>query len=143
MRQPEFQQSILDILSSLQGLNPLKELFWSELNYDRENQPLSRRGWSDTVSQLLAEDPLLLASADSEFHIIYGRLQSERLLASDQRPVVNQLLNNHPYALFIFSNSTQDQWHFLNVKYDVKHCIIYVSGGVKGVFTLSVTGGIG
>ena len=120
MRQQEFQQSILDILSSLQGLNPLKELFWSELNYDRENQPLSRRGWSDPVSQLLAEDPLLLASAGSEFHIIYGRLQSERLLASDERPVVNQLLNNHPYALFIFSNYTQDQWHFLNVKYDVK-----------------------
>ncbi|MFP5274489.1 Eco57I restriction-modification methylase domain-containing protein [Coleofasciculus sp.] len=120
MRQPEFQQSILDILASLQGLNPLKELFWSELNYDRENQPLSRRGWSDPVSQLLAEDPLLLASAGSEFHIIYGRLQSERLLASDQRPVVNQLLNNHPYALFIFSNYNQDQWHFLNVKYDEK-----------------------
>ena len=120
MRQPEFQQSILDILSSLQGLNPLKELFWSELNYDRENQPLSRRGWSDPVSQLLAEDPLLLASADSEFHIIYGRLQSKRLLLGDQRPVVNQLLNNHPYALFIFSNYNQDQWHFLNVKYDVK-----------------------
>jgi type I restriction-modification system DNA methylase subunit len=118
MRQPEFQQSILDILSSLQGLNPLKELFWSELNYDRENQSLSRRGWSDPVSQLLAEDPLLLASANSEFHIIYGRLQSQRLLASDERPVVNQLLNNHPYALFIFSNYTQDQWHFLNVKYD-------------------------
>ncbi|MEQ9370692.1 MAG: TaqI-like C-terminal specificity domain-containing protein [Coleofasciculus chthonoplastes F3-SA18-01] len=120
MRQPEFQQSILDILASLQGLNPLKELFWSELNYDRENQPLSRRGWSDPVSLLLAEDPLLLASADNEFHIIYGRLQSERLLASDQRPVVNQLLNNHPYALFIFSNYNQDQWHFLNVKYDKK-----------------------
>ncbi|EDX75622.1 hypothetical protein MC7420_6277 [Coleofasciculus chthonoplastes PCC 7420] len=120
MRQPEFQQSILDILSSLQGLNPLKELFWSELNYDRENQPLSRRGWSDPVSHLLAEDPLLLASAGSEFHIIYGRLQSERLLASDQRPVVNQLFKNHPYALFIFSNYNQDQWHFLNVKYDKK-----------------------
>jgi len=120
MRQPEFQQSILDILSSLQGLNPLKELFWSELNYDRENQPLSRRGWSDPVSQLLAEDPLLLASADREFHIIYGRLQSQRLLASDERPVVTQLLNNHPYALFIFSNYNQDQWHFLNVKYDEK-----------------------
>lgn len=32
--------------------------------------------------------------------------------------MVNQLLNEHPYWLFIFSNRTQDHWHFINVKYD-------------------------
>jgi len=116
MHQREFQQSILDLLSSLRGLNPLKQLFWSELNYERENQPLSRRVWTDTASQVLAEDPVLLASGGNDFHVIYARLQSRRLLVGDERTVVNQLLNNHPYALFVFSNNEQDQWHFINVK---------------------------
>src|SRR3989454_6084130 len=35
-----------------------------------------------------------------------------------ERPVVLRLLNEHPYTLFVFSNSAQDRWHFLNVKYD-------------------------
>lgn len=29
-----------------------------------------------------------------------------------------RLLRDHPYALFVFSNASQDHWHFLNVKYD-------------------------
>ncbi|MEQ8464549.1 Eco57I restriction-modification methylase domain-containing protein [Coleofasciculus sp. E1-EBD-02] len=116
MHQLEFQQSILDLLSSLRGLNPLKQLFWSELNYERENQPLSRRGWTDTASQVLAEDPVVLASGGNDFHVIYARSQSRRLLGGDERTVVNQLLKNHPYALFVFSNNEQDQWHFINVK---------------------------
>jgi len=31
-----------------------------------------------------------------------------------------QLLREHPYGLFIFSNQTQDHWHFINVKYDAE-----------------------
>ncbi len=27
-------------------------------------------------------------------------------------------MRDHPYALFVFSNKTQDHWHFINVKYD-------------------------
>jgi len=30
------------------------------------------------------------------------------------------LLKEHPYALFIFSNQSQDYWHFINVKYDTE-----------------------
>ncbi|MFM8310055.1 MAG: hypothetical protein ACKN87_24300 [Microcystis aeruginosa] len=39
----ELRQSVYDLLSSLRGLDALKKLFWSELNYERENQTLSRR----------------------------------------------------------------------------------------------------
>jgi hypothetical protein len=35
-----------------------------------------------------------------------------------ERPVVSQLLKEHPYALFVFSNNSLNRWHFLNVKYD-------------------------
>ena len=120
MTRPERQQSVLDILKGFRGLEPLKELFWSELNYQRVNQHIPRHGWTETASKALAEDPVLFAGGgqDNAFHVIYARLASDRLLLGPERPVVSRLLRDHPYALFVFSNRTQDRWHFLNVKYD-------------------------
>ena len=122
MSKPERQQSVLELLKNLRGLEPLKKLFWSELNYQRVNQSLSRRGWPDVATQALAEDPVLFAGGgqDEDFHVIYARLASGSLRLGDERPVVSRLLKDHPYALFAFSNSSQDRWHFLNVKYDEK-----------------------
>ncbi len=119
MAQPERQQQILDLLKKLKGLDPLKQLFWSELNYERVNQSLSRRSWSDTASKALADDPVLFASGgqDNEFHVIYARLTSDCLRLGLERPVVSKLLQDHPYALFVFSDKSQNRWHFLNVKY--------------------------
>ncbi|MGH3145720.1 MAG: hypothetical protein ACRDTR_07940 [Rubrobacter sp.] len=68
------------LLEDFRGLDPLRRLFWSELNYDREDAPLSRRGWPDTVSGVLTEDPVVLATgADGGFEVIHRRLDSERL----------------------------------------------------------------
>ena len=114
----ERQQSVLKLLQQFQGTEPLKQLFWSELNYERVNTQLSRRGWTDAVAGGLADDPLLLASGANDFHVIYSRLSSDKLLMGLERPVVSKLLKDHPYSLFLFSNSKQDQFHFLNVKYD-------------------------
>ncbi len=114
----ERQQAVHDLLHGLKGLEPLKKLFWSELNYDRVNQPLSRRGWKEGVAGLLADDPILFASGADAFHVIYARLASDKLLIGDERPLVSRMLQEHPYALFIFSNSHQENFHFLNVKYD-------------------------
>jgi hypothetical protein len=111
---------VLDLLKGLRGIEPLNQLFWSELNYQRVNEPLSRRGWTDAAAQVLAEDPVLFAGGgeNNDFHVIYGRLTSDRLLLGTERPVVTRLVKEHPYALFVFSNKAQDRWHFLNVKYD-------------------------
>jgi len=118
----EREQSVLELLKDLCGLEPLKKLFWSELNYDRVNQPLSRRGWNQTAANALAEDPVLFAGGgrNNDFHVVYSRLPQERLLLGQERPVVNALLKEHPYALFIFSNQSQNYWHFINVKYDIE-----------------------
>ncbi|WP_419547431.1 Eco57I restriction-modification methylase domain-containing protein [Microcystis sp.] len=116
----ELRQSVYDLLSSLRGLDALKKLFWSELNYERENQTLSRRNWPDKAVEALAEDPILLASGGEDFQVIYARLNSKQLLLNLERLVVTQLLKNHPYTLFVFSDFHQERWHFLNVKYDVK-----------------------
>lgn len=121
MTQVERQQTVLNILQNLRDLDGLKKLFWEELNYERENKPLSTRGWKpESAHDTLAEDPILFASggADSAFHIIYTRLAGDSLARGQERPIVNQLLRDHPYALFVFSNKKQSLWHFLNVKYD-------------------------
>ncbi|RAM51912.1 MAG: class I SAM-dependent DNA methyltransferase [Hapalosiphonaceae cyanobacterium JJU2] len=116
----ELQQSISNSLQNLKSLDTLKKLFWSQLNYERVNQSLSRRKLTDAVKNEVEGDPLLLASggANNAFHIIYTRLKSEELSRQRERSIVNHLLQEHPYALFVFSNKSQSRWHFLNVKYD-------------------------
>jgi adenine-specific DNA-methyltransferase len=120
MPKPELQQNVLNLLKGLRGIEPLKKLFWSELNYQRVNQSLSRRGWTESANKALTDDPVLFAGGgeDNAFHVIYCRLASDALARGFERPVVTQLLREHPYALFVFSNKGQTDWHFLNVKYD-------------------------
>jgi hypothetical protein len=122
MSQVEYKQTIFDILKDFKGVDPLKKLFWSELNHDRVNEPLSRHGWSKAADEALVDDPLLFAAGGQNdgFHVIYARLASDRLLLGHERLVASRLLRNHPYSLFVFSNEMQDLWHFLNVKYDEK-----------------------
>jgi type I restriction-modification system DNA methylase subunit len=118
MTRPERQQTVLDILKDFRGPEPLKQLFWSELNYSRVNTPLSRQKWNATAAGSLAADPVLFATGGDGFHIIHSRLPTDKLLMGQERPVVSQLLKEHPYALFVFSNNSLNLWHFLNVKYD-------------------------
>src|SRR5947207_15325597 len=97
MSRPERQQNVLDLLKGLCGIEALKQLFWSELNYERVNQPLSRRGWTESAGMALADDPVLFAAGGeaNAFHVIYGRLASDDLARGLERPVVIQLLREH------------------------------------------------
>jgi len=109
------------------GLIAAKELFWTELNYDRVNEPLSRRNWPDRAHDALDDDPVLLAQHESSFgafDVIYAKLSPEQrgrgfpLSLTAERLAVNQLLNDHPYALFVFSDTDEQHWHLVNVRYD-------------------------
>jgi hypothetical protein len=75
------------------------------------------------AADALLEDPILFAAGgeDNSFHIIYCQLPDENLKITRERPVINQLLKDHVYSLFVFSNSSQSRWHFINVKYDDKN----------------------
>ena len=117
MAQIERQQTVLNILRNLRDLGGLKKLFWEELNYQRENKPLSMRGWPDSARKALVDDPILFASGGEEnaFHVVYCRLASESLQRSLERPIVNQLIREHPYCLFVFPDTAQSAWHFLNI----------------------------
>ena len=114
------QETILNILKNLQGIDPLRELFWTELNYDRQNDGIPRGDWTNTAKNALVEDPVLFATGGigAAFQVIYARLNSDRLLLTAERPVISRLLQDHPYTLFVFSNQEQTDWHFVNVKYD-------------------------
>lgn len=110
-----------------QGLDAVKSLFCTELNYDYTNAPLSHRDWPDGARNALAEPPVLLAQHASDggaFDVIYARLGADQrgrgspLSITAERLVVNQMLKNHPYALFVFSDAEQRHWHLVNVRYD-------------------------
>ena len=62
MTKLEYKQAIHEIFRNLKGIELLKELFWGELNYGRVNKSLSRHGWSKTATEVLAENPVLLAT---------------------------------------------------------------------------------
>ena len=113
---PDHQTDILNILENFHGIEPLRKLFWTELNYDHENTPLPYQDKKDD----LASEPVLWATggADNAFHVIYTHLNSDRLLLTAERRVITQLLKNHLYALFIFSNRDQTEWHIVNVRHD-------------------------
>jgi len=122
MAEVERKQVVLNILRNLRDLVGLKRLFWEELNYEHENKPLSMRGWPDSACKALVDDPILFASGgeDNAFHVVYCRLASAGLQRNLERPIVDQLIREHPYCLFVFSDTTQSSWHFLNIKYDQK-----------------------
>jgi hypothetical protein len=107
---------VRNILGQLRSLDKARELF-AELNYDPAHDPISRQGWGEAVTNTLAEDPQIIACHD-DFKIIYARLGSDRLILGDERPVVNKLLKECPYLLCLFSDRQQQQWHFVNIKYD-------------------------
>ncbi len=116
MEDMEVRKSVWELLSNMNGLDPLKQLFWTELNYERINTPLSRHDWPERANKALTEDPVLFAGY-GDFHIIYSRLSSDRLLLGLERPVVNHLIREHDRALFVFSDNEQKNWHFVNAKY--------------------------
>ena len=55
----DHQAKIHNILQNLRGIEPLRELFWTELNYDRQNEGISCQNWTDTSKNALADDPVL------------------------------------------------------------------------------------
>lgn len=121
------QQRVLELLQGMsrRGLESAKQLIWGELNYDRVDEPLSARTWPDSAQRLIEGNPVLFArggTEDSPFDVVYTRLSASQkgrsfpLSISAERAVVNQLLRDHPYALFLFSDPKEQHWHWVNAR---------------------------
>jgi hypothetical protein len=115
---PFNQQTKAQVEKAFSNLNQdtLLDLFYTHLNYDRA----SHRQWDTNIQQSIADTaPLVIANAASgAFQIIYTHLNSDNLNNKrDQRKIIEKLLLDRPYSLFVFSNQNQSQWHFVNVKH--------------------------
>jgi len=114
----ELESRIKDILIALPStkVEGLKKLFWEELNYNPDNVPVSKASWTDEFSELFVETPVSFATCaiNDAFHIFLFHLNSDKLQISTERQVVNRLIADYPFSLFVFSNQHQDRWHFVN-----------------------------
>ena len=111
------KKTVLQILESFKGTGPLRELL-ANLNYDPLNEAVSRSDWPDGAKAALAQDPRLYGRAAGEFYVIYAQLAADKLKLTDERAVIPQLLKHYPYALFVFSDKSQTNFHFVNVKWE-------------------------
>ena len=112
----ESTERILTLLQNLRGIEPLRQLFWVELNYHRIDEPIENI--PETIAACLAEAPRRFAAGgrDKDFHIIYARLNTDTPRKTDERRLIAHLQTRFPHALYIFSNLAQEHWHFVNVK---------------------------
>ena len=109
-------QRIHTCLQNLKGIDSLKELFYVELNYNRDNTPIPNL--PEGVNHLVADPPIILANGgkDKNFQVIYVKLNNDKLLKTEERQIIAHLHTRFPDSLYVFSNSDQEQWHFINVK---------------------------
>ena len=110
------KKSVQQILEAFKGTGPLRELL-AQLNYDPLNEPVSRKDWPEPAKLALAQDPRLYGQAAGEFYVIYAQL-ADKLKLTEERLVIPQLLKQYPYALFVFSDKSQTNFHFVNVKWE-------------------------
>ena len=124
---PDLVQRVHDCLEAMpiRGLEAAKQLFWSELNYERADEPLPLSPFSDSERAYLQGAPTILAeagAAEAPMRIIHVTLSDEAqgrgfpLSIAAERAIIERLLPDHPYALFLFSDPQQQHWHLVNVR---------------------------
>jgi hypothetical protein len=90
MAETDFRQSIFDLLDDWHGLVSLKTLFWTELNYEKADAPISVQDWPDAARDPLADSPTIFAQAGEggAFKVLYARLTGDRLRLTDSQEAV-------------------------------------------------------
>lgn len=104
----------IEQLLDLDNTKKLRKIF-QELNYEPEFIPVSTRNWKEDIVNTIADENISLLASHKDFHVIYCKL--DKLLLGYQRPIINQLLKDHPYLIVIFSDKEEKNWHFVNVKH--------------------------
>jgi type I restriction-modification system DNA methylase subunit len=104
-------------LSKLNSADELRQLFadWSyEADFSPVFLPQATKA-DERAQESLAGDPEVLARS-GEFEILYAPLRDWNRSLSAQRLIISRLLNDHPFALWVFSDEATRKWHFVNVK---------------------------
>ncbi len=92
------------------------DLFTTELSYGYSDMRLNLPDDNSRALMYANEHPRIIATGgNGDFKIIYIRLRNS-LSHAYERTLITKLLPDNLYALFIFSDAEQQQWHFLHVK---------------------------
>ncbi len=109
-------QNLLHQWKCTGGFEPLKELFFSILDYERVMAEFPENSIRESLLQHLAESPMIVGKKGSEtaaLWIVYFRLK-EKLGISLERQIVDSVKSAFPNAIYVFSDGTQKYWHFVN-----------------------------
>jgi len=81
------------------------------LNFEpADNQSLS----FDNKQYHVGFAEVTIVARAGDFRIIYGRMAATDLSRDDERSLINTLINEHPYSLFVFSDQQCRKWNFVN-----------------------------
>lgn len=108
------QESVYAQLSNFKSHDDAAKLFSSILNYDYGAKALSTKRFASSLNDKVNRVQILAGHDD--FKILH--CQVDNLLWGIERPIINNLLRDYPYSLFLFSDNSNKQWHFINVKFD-------------------------
>lgn len=108
-------------LEGLDGERALRQLLERELGYDYEGGLISTEELPAGVEEEVASDPTLIASTarDGRFTVIHIRLTTPgKLSLTTERRIMERLKKSYPYSLYVFSDSEDRLWHFVNAPLD-------------------------
>ncbi|NLD73192.1 MAG: hypothetical protein GX649_10800, partial [Chloroflexi bacterium] len=121
------QSRIQHLLERLpkQGLRAARELL-AQLNYSYANEPLPLAPFIQREEQWLHGAPRIVAQVGDHgdpFEVIHATLSPEApqgrgfpLSITAERAIAQRLLQDHPNALFLFSDVEQTHWHLANLR---------------------------
>ena len=124
------EQGVCGLLKAMARGNydAMLTLFCRELSYPWANTPVSTRHWPKAAVDVLQDEPKLVAATQADgktgFCIVHARLapgsQSSPLSLAAERQVVNQLLGDYPFGLYLFSTASDTHWHLVNVRLELE-----------------------
>ena len=110
-------EKIERVLKSFKNTSSIRELFCGILNYRRGEGNYSTAKWPTAVRTLLIDMPEVFVDHNG-FKVVYIRLAAEKLRRSDERMIVQRVIQDDPSycGLFLVSTNHNDKWEFVNAK---------------------------
>ena len=115
------RRAIQAALLRLDGVEQARELFCNVLHYGYEDGSLPTTKWPENLKECLVGMPRVVANQNG-FRIIYLKLPQNRLLRSQERPIIQRIVRDDPTirGLFVVSDIDENEWHLINVKFSKK-----------------------
>jgi hypothetical protein len=112
-----FLEKISHHLSSLvvEKEKSLYDLFHT-LGYEPQYDDFTYKKSKWTESQRELIDKITLVSTSGEFYVFWVRMKRENIIRTAERTIIHKLTGEFPYNMIIFSNLSDTEWDFVNVK---------------------------